>query len=323
MLTDITHYKALPVGTVLDGKYEILSILGSGSFGITYLARFVKLESQVVIKEYFPNELAHRDSSSTVIPTSSSLHNYYAKGKEKFLFEAQTIAKFKHPYIVRVIDYFEENNTAYFVMEYEQGETLGEWLVSHPHPSQETIFSLIVPILEALSEIHSQHIYHRDIKPDNIYIREGAVPMLIDFGAAKQSYQEGSKASSFNPQTAGYAAPEQKASIAKYIGPHTDIYAVGAVLHKVVTGHTPPTADDRSISRDNEGADSYTPLASQNIGGYSSKFLSHIDWALSFLSRDRPQSAREFQQSLMGVDIPKPKKPSKQAEVKKPQSQHI
>jgi len=319
-MNEQVHYKALNAKTVLDNRYEILSILGSGGFGITYLANFTKLGSKVVIKEYFPNDLAHRDTSSTIVPFSTEVKEFYDKGKERFLLEAQTIVKFKHPNIVKVIDYFETNNTAYFVMDYEEGEDLGIYLKKKQKLNQEEILNIIMPILDGLREVHSHDVYHRDIKPDNIYLRDNGSPMLIDFGAAKQlTGQDGSKASSFNPKTASYAAPEQKASIAKYIGPYTDIYAIGAVLHYIVTNTTPPTADDRSISRDNEGIDNYKPLAEQNIKGYSKEFLSTIDWCLSFLSKNRPQSVKELQNALMSkpTQIEEPQK--EEEPVKKPQ----
>ena len=302
-IDNIIHHQSLPKDTILDSRYKIISILGYGSFGITYLALFTRLNQKVVIKEYFPNELAHRDSSSTVIPTSSQVEHYYKQGKDRFLFEAQTLAKFNHLYIVRVTDYFDDNNTAYLVMDYEEGETLGDLLSRENSMGEERVLSIIVPILEALNEIHSQNIYHRDIKPDNIYIRSGGEPMLIDFGAAKESYQKGSKASSFNPQTAGYSAPEQATSASKYIGAHTDIYAIGAVLHKIVKGHTPSKSSDRSNSIINEDIDTYIPLATENIDGYSPKFLSLIDWALSFKSKERPHSAVEFRDALMACGV--------------------
>jgi len=312
-----TNYKALPSGTILDKKYEIIRELGSGGFGITYLANFIKLDAKVVIKEYFPNDLAHRDTNSTIIPSKSDEEDFYEKGKERFLLEAKTIAKFKHPYIVRIIDYFEENNTAYFVMEYEDGNSLEEWLQTHKNLTEDDILPIIVPILDALTEIHTQHIYHRDIKPDNIIMREDGVPLLIDFGAAKASDQQGSKASSFNPRTASYAAPEQKTSISKYIGPYTDLYAIGALLHKVVTGKTPPTADDRSISRDNEDKDLYEPLADKTIKGFSKEFLASIDWCLEFKGKDRPQSAKELQKALMHKPEAIPEKEEVKSQEKK------
>ncbi len=313
------NHKALPSETILDKKYEIIRELGSGGFGITYLANFIKLDTKVVIKEYFPNDLAHRETNSTIIPSKSDEAEFYEKGKERFLLEAKTIAKFKHPYIVRIIDYFEENNTAYFVMEYEDGNSLEEWLQTHKNLTEDDILPIIIPILDALTEIHTQHIYHRDIKPDNIIMRKDGVPLLIDFGAAKESDQQGSKASSFNPRTASYAAPEQKASISKYIGAHTDLYAIGALLHKVVTGKTPPTADDRSISRDNEDKDLYESLADKTIKGFSKEFLKNIDWCLQFKGKDRPQSAKELQKALMQKPEVTPEKKEEKPKEKKEQ----
>jgi serine/threonine protein kinase len=166
---------ALQSGTVLD-RYRIIRVLGEGGFGITYLAEDIQLGLKVVIKEYFPNEFAMRSGDSTITAKSKSLGDY-SKGMQRFKEEAQTLAKFNHPSIVKILGFFEANSTAYFVMEYEEGIDLSQYLKQEKRAlSQEEILSIMMPILEGLKEVHKYNYLHRDIKPGNILLRKKRLP---------------------------------------------------------------------------------------------------------------------------------------------------
>ncbi|MEA3503286.1 MAG: serine/threonine-protein kinase, partial [Actinomycetota bacterium] len=179
-------------GAIL-GNYKIIRVLGEGGFGITYLAKDTSLALEVVIKEYFPNEFAIRSGDSTITAKSKSIDDF-KKGKQRFKEEAQVLAKFSHPSIVKILGYFEANDTAYFVMEYEEGIDLSQYLKQKGTPlKQEEILSIMMPILEGLKEVHAHNYLHRDIKPGNILLRSNNSPVLIDFGASKLALGEASK----------------------------------------------------------------------------------------------------------------------------------
>ena len=181
------HFRnALPMQSMLL-EYRIDQVLGAGGFGITYRARDSNLDKDVAIKEYLPGELAMRDPEGNVVPQGTSHEAGYQWGLDRFLLEARTLAKFSHPHIVRVLRYFEANRTAYMVMDYEQGDSLKTTLQLDPQPPEEKLKALLAPLLEGLSAIHATGFLHRDIKPDNIYIRADGRPVLIDFGAARQA----------------------------------------------------------------------------------------------------------------------------------------
>ena len=219
---------SLNAGTVLE-KYEIIRILGEGGFGITYLAEDIHLGLKVVIKEYFPNEFAVRSSENTITAKSKSVGDF-AKGMKRFKEEAQTLAKFNHPSIVKILGYFEANDTAYFVMEYEEGIDLSHYLKQEKRSlCQEEILSIVMPILEGLKEVHAYNFLHRDIKPGNILLRTNKSPVLIDFGASKLAIGEASR-SITSMLTEGYAPLEQYSTDIKQQGPFTDIYAIAAVM---------------------------------------------------------------------------------------------
>ena len=159
---------SLKPGSVLQ-NYTIIRVLGEGGFGITYLAKDNELGLEVVIKEFFPNEYAMRSSDSAITAKSNSLGDY-SKGMQRFKEEAQILAKFNHPSIVKILGYFEANNTAYFVMEYEEGIDLSQYLKEKGKGiSQEEILSIMMPILEGLKEVHSHKYLHRDISPETYF----------------------------------------------------------------------------------------------------------------------------------------------------------
>ena len=299
----------LKSGSVLQ-NYTIIRVLGEGGFGITYLATDNDLGLEVVIKEYFPNEFAMRGSDKTITAKTKSMGDF-AKGLQRFKEEAQTLAKFSHPSIVKILGYFEANQTAYFVMEYEEGLDLSQYLKQKNAPhGQNEILSIMMPILEGLKEVHKYKYLHRDIKPGNILLRSNNSPVLIDFGASKLVTGDVSK-SITSMLTEGYAPLEQYSTDIRKQGPFTDIYAIAAVMYKMITGKVPPSAQTRSYQLLSEGDDPFQSLMSLKLSGYENNFLSAIDRALAINGRDRPQDVQEFQKDIAGL-LKREKKPRKE-----------
>ncbi len=293
------NQSALPIGSTLQ-EYKIESILGAGAFGMTYLALDTHLDKKVVIKEYLPNDLAVRIESSTVVPKSNLDNDNYLWGLDRFSLEARVLGKFNHPNIVRINRFFNDNNTSYFVMDFERGMDLDAYLKSHGGKlNEEEIYNIIMPILDGLREVHSKDYLHRDLKPANIFIRDSGSPMLIDFGASRIAV--GSKTQSLTTiLTEGYAPKEQYSSTSKQ-GAYTDIYAIGAVMYKMATGKIPTESSARvDLTSDGE-LDPYQKLQYQKSLPYGENFKIAVDWALSLSARDRPQSVKEFQNALMGA----------------------
>ena len=296
-MIDAQH--SLPEGAVL-GKYQIINVLGEGGFGITYLAVDVSTGWRVVIKEYFPNEFAIRKGDSSIVAKTSSAKDF-KRGQQRFKEEAKILARFDHPSIVKILGYFEANNTAYFVMEYEEGLDLSQHLRQIGSPvSQEEIISLIMPILEGLKEVHRHRYLHRDIKPANILLRDAKLPVLIDFGASKQTMGDVNK-SVTSMLTEGYAPLEQYSTDIKQQGPFTDLYAIGAVIYRMISGKVPPSAQTRSYQLLQDGEDPLVLLGDMNLHGYDGNFLYAIDRTLLLKGKERPQSVQEFQDMLMGM----------------------
>ena len=198
---------SLPKGTVLAGKYIIGRVLGQGGFGITYIAQDYRTKELVAIKEYFPDTLATRTDRTTVSSFSGEREEAFIYGRECFLEEAKTLSHFiGNPNIVRIISYFEENNTAYFAMEHLKGESLMSYLKKMGGKiSFDKAMQLIGPVMDALAAVHATGIIHRDISPDNIFLTEDGKTKLIDFGAARYSLGDRSRSLDvvFTPATAG------------------------------------------------------------------------------------------------------------------------
>ncbi|MDP4197310.1 MAG: protein kinase, partial [Bacteroidota bacterium] len=237
----------LPLRTILNGKYLIGRVLGEGGFGITYLGRDLNLDLKIAIKEYFPTGFVTRENTTTnnVTPYTGEKNQFFNNGRDKFVDEAKRLAKFYSlPGIVSIKDFFQENGTAYLVMEYVEGETLKQHLsrVGGKVPATE-IFELMKPLMNSLIDVHNTGIIHRDISPDNIIITKEGNIKLLDFGAARDFSDSGNKSLSVMLKP-GYAPEEQYRSRGVQ-GPWTDIYALCGTMYKAITGITPDESSER------------------------------------------------------------------------------
>lgn len=285
--------------------YQIESVLGRGGFGITYLARDTNLDQLVAIKEYLPHDFATRSGDSTVQPVSKDQEDMYSWGLERFMSEAQTLAKFRHPNIVRVQSVFKQNNTGYMVMEYEHGRPLYDIYKEKKQLSQKSLEAIYYPIVDGLSAVHQQGFIHRDIKPGNIYIRKDGSPVLLDFGAARQAVGTHSRTLT-SMLTVGYAPFEQYHEGSGKQGPWTDVYALCACLYEGIMGHKPKESAQRGMALLHNESDPYNPLSAQKIPGYDYAFLRGIDQGLMIQINDRPQTLESLMGMLKGeIQLPK------------------
>jgi formylglycine-generating enzyme required for sulfatase activity/serine/threonine protein kinase len=304
--------QTLPAGTRIE-EFVIEKVLGSGGFGITYLARDTSLGRQVVIKENLPAQFAWRETTTgTVRPrhTTGGDGDDFEWSMNNFLKEAETLASLEHPGIVRVLRKFEANGTAYFVMPFVDGKAfdtlIDERRAKGQAFSEEELKGCLSFMLDALGYLHDRGIYHRDIKPGNILISTDGVPTLIDFGSARQRLSERSMTV---VESAGYTPFEQLQSRGN-VGPWSDLYALGGTLVKAITFETPPKANDRAFN------DPWRPLAQRADlrAIYSAKFLSGIDRALAIRIENRWKDAgvwaRVLQvQATMAVPAPFTERP--------------
>ena len=281
-------------GTRLIGRYTIEGVLGQGGFGITYLGMDELHKKKVAIKEFFPQGIVTRniEYEDTVTVTLVGEKENYDKGKERFLKEAQTMAMFsKDKGIVKALDFFEINNTAYIVMEYLEGVTLKQYLRENKRIAAEDLVELLVPLIEALDEIHSQGLIHRDISPDNIMVLPDGRIKLMDFGAARDYTEFGEKSLSIVLKP-GYAPPEQYQTHGVQ-GPWTDIYALCATMYKCITGENPPDAIDRLVD------DHLKKISAFGIS-VSPQIEKAIIKGMSVAAKDRYQNVGDFCEDLYG-----------------------
>jgi len=284
----------LPPGTELNNRYVIESLLGHGGFGITYAAHDKVLKVRVAVKEYLPRQLATRGEGQTKVSVySGEARQHYDYGLGKFMEEAQSVARFAHhPNVVSARDYFTGNGTAYMVMEYVEGVTLKEYVAKKGGQiSFEEAKGIMMPVMDALREVHQAGMLHRDISPDNIYITTSAQVKILDFGAARYFAGEQSKSLSVILKP-GYAPEEQYRSSGKQ-GSWTDVYAVGATIYKVLTGKTPADALDRKEE------DTLEPPSRLGVSLPAPAEQALLQ-ALSVNAGQRFQSMGEFQQALLG-----------------------
>ena len=282
---------ALPAGLCL-GRYRLLRSLGQGGFGITYLAETTDTSEKVVIKENMPTTFAYRkEVSLTVSPLSAATTEGYNWAKSRFIDEACLLARLNHPNIVKVTEAFEAYNTAYYVMQYVNGEELGKAAPKPDVITEKWLTPVLTTILNALNDLHAQNIFHRDIKPNNILLQEDTTPILIDFGAARQIVAE---RSATLLQTPGYTPIEQIQQGGNR-GAWSDIYSLGATCYCLITGNCPPDSLTRLCAPAN-----YHPLVDNPKlkGRFSHGFLAGIDKALNMPIGDRWQSCTDWLQYL-------------------------
>lgn len=249
---DIGDDYLLPLGTLLDeGNILIGEKLGRGGFGITYVALDTSEFGLIALKEFVPSHMIHSMRVNNAVYIDPEDTEQYKKHMAFFQAEARTLAKLNHPNIVKVYFEFEENNTCYYGMELLKGLTLHQWVRNRGAVPAQEAFKIIDPVLDALKYIHSQNVYHRDISPGNIFLRDApgkymdVDPCLIDFGAAYDAQVAYSK-SAPHIKSRGFSPPEQNAGRSFY-GPYSDVYAISAVLYYMVTGRTPDPSEDRSL----------------------------------------------------------------------------
>jgi serine/threonine protein kinase len=281
----------LAEGTQLE-DYRILRVIAVGGFSIVYLAHDAK-ETPVVVKEYLPATLALRAAGEAAPSIAEADQAKFGAGMKSFFEEGRALAHLAHPNVVRVLNFFRANGTAYMVMRYERGRTLQEHIQNKRGPlAEDWLRSTFAQLLNGLREVHTDKLLHLDIKPANVYLRNDGTPLLIDFGAARQALSaEGMK---LQPTyTPGFAAPEQHAQRTD-LGPWTDIYAVGATMYACLAAAAPPPADRRAAK------DELVPASRAWSGAYSAELLRIIDWCLRLDPLERPQSVFALQKALIG-----------------------
>ena len=281
----------LKPGTLLQsGKYRIVRFINSGGFGCTYEAVHTSLDDRFAIKEFFVKDFCNRDENTSYVTVgTNSKKALVEKLKNKFINEAKSIRKLHHNGIVKVSDVFEENGTAYYVMDYIEGRSLSQLIDNKGRLTETETMRYIRQVSETLKYVHSKNMLHLDIKPGNIMIDEEDNPILIDFGTSKQYDEEsGENTSTLLGKTPGYAPLEQMDNSVQEFYPATDIYALGATMYKMLTGITPPNAIKRASGTKLE------PLPSNISEGTRNA----IETSLNILVENRPQSIDEFLRSL-------------------------
>ena len=300
------HKQALAHGFRL-GPYRVVRVLGVGGFGVTYLCEHEGLGVQVAVKEYLPNEIAVRDGLA-VHPKSAGDREGFEWGLSRFLDEARTLARFEHPNVVRVRDSFEANNTAYIVMDYEDGAPLDALLRRHGTLTETQLKRVLLPVINGLRQVHAAGFLHRDIKPSNIFVRRSdESPVLLDFGSARQALGRRSR-SVTAIASAGYSPPEQYERDGPQ-GPWTDIYALSALCYRAITGDAPMEVPRRQNQLMREQSDPLPKLAERSAPSYSDAFLEAVDWGLRLIETKRPQSLDEWLPRLERATTVRPTQP--------------
>ena len=292
-MNDAQHpLNALPQGHRLQ-EYELMRVLGFGGFGMTYLGFDHNLDKAVAIKEYLPADIATRTEDNSVAPQASQFRGDFEWGLERFLDEARTLARFDHRHIIKVHRFFEAHGTAYIVMEYAEGETLSAYLDRKWTLKEAELKAILYPILDGLEVVHGADFLHRDVKPGNIIIRdEDNSPVLLDFGAARQAI--GARSKSLTAIIMPGYSPIEQYSTQGDQGPWTDVYALGAVCYRALTGEPPADATERVIG------DTLIPVSERCAGRADAGFLKAIDWAIKVDKAARPQSVTAWRAALSG-----------------------
>jgi len=299
---------ALPIGYRFN-EFEIQEAIGGGGFGIVYRAWDHQLERTIAIKEFMPSTLAVRGDDMTLVLRGERCGKAFSAGLSSFIQEARLLAKFNHPNLLNVLRFWVQNDTAYMGTLFYSGTTLSKLRELQPTLIDEAWIHRVLPmLLGAVKTLHDDGYLHRDISLDNIQIQDNDVPVLLDFGSARQTI--GNLADETETMLRpGFAPIEQYTDDNESEqGPWTDIYALGAVLHTLIAGSPPPVSVVRSIQ------ESYLPLAQRQPQGYSAVLLQAVDKALALQPADRPRSIDEFA-ALLGLpvagigDVPTAKSP--------------
>ena len=285
------------------GCYRIEEVLGRGGFAVTYLATDENLDVEVAIKEYLPREITQRGADLQVTARKPEFVEDYDIGLQNFAREAKTLARFKHPHIVRVHQVLHANNTAYMVMDFERGQELAEIFEQRGHLPEEELRAILFPILDGVQEIHRHGFLHRDIKPSNIYVRDNGSPVLIDFGAARYTMSETTQQLTA-VVTVGYTPIEQYNVSEDTQGPWSDIYALAAVCYEAVTGEVAIDSVTRASSSVTKGDDPLASVRNHSKGRYSDDCYDAIDWGLRMEAEDRPQAIAQWRDSFDGIFNP-------------------
>ena len=294
-MTAHQHPAALPKGHRI-GEYEIVRVLGAGGFGITYLAFDHQLDGPVALKEYFPADAARRKPGWGVAPSTTGSRAVFTWGLDRFIDEARSLHRLRHPNVVRAHRYVQAHGTAYIVMEYVEGESLQQVIRERGRLTPDAWRRWLDPLLDGLAHVHGHGYLHRDLKPANIMIRAAdGTPVLIDFGAARMAARDRTHTQVL---THGYAPLEQYSGDGVQ-GPPTDIYALAAVSYRVLTGEQLSSAPDRVLD------DDYQPLANR-IGGADRRWLAAIDHGLALRPEDRPQTVPAWTAAMRVPAAPTP-----------------
>ena len=286
---------ALEAGTVLNGRYIVGRVLGQGGFGITYLAYDQSLKARVAVKEYMPNDMAARVGTTVSVAMKSRAEDF-TYGLERFNEEARTLAKFMgQPGIAGVTDYFDENGTSYFVMDYIEGISFKTYIANQGGKvSVEEALDVMIPVLRALTAVHAEGFIHRDVTPDNIYITKDGNVKLLDFGSARYSLGDKSKSLDVILKV-GYAPKEQYTRRGRQ-GPYTDVYSCAACLYAAITGCLPPESLER--------LDKDTLVPPSQAGVEIPLYLERaILKGLAVQPEDRFRTAGEFLEALESQEV--------------------
>lgn len=283
--------KELPKGHWLHG-YRIMRTLGMGGFGVTYLAEEKALERRVVLKENFPDSLCHRESGSldVVLSAPENGTDTFTWAHNNFMREARLLASLDHPYIAKVYAFFEAHKTSYYVTEFIEGKSLADVAADYARKNfpltQDAVLGVMIRVLDALHYLHEREVLHRDIKPDNILINRRGVPILIDFGAAREEYGD---SDSSVVESQGFSPIEQSTPDGN-MGPWTDLYAFGATLYYALTGSCLPESRQRELYDMADKLEEREDL----LKLYDKRILASIDRSIRPAIADRYQSAADW-----------------------------
>ncbi|MBF0470702.1 MAG: serine/threonine protein kinase [Gammaproteobacteria bacterium] len=289
----------LQEGVQLD-HFTIIRRIGGGGFSVVYLATDNNSGEEVAIKEYLPYRLAYRDSDGVTIcvrEEGEKVQERFSHGRRLFFQEASFLATLKHPNVVNVTGFFRANQTVYMVMKYSVGVSLHSYIRKEKGGlSEALIYKVFLPLLGGLAMVHDKGMIHLDIKPANIYLNHDFNPVLLDFGAVHPMFQT----RQYQPGqvvTVGFT-PYEQSKIGGYVGPWSDLYAIGASMRCCITNDAPPSAEDRRM-----GDAEMRPMAESYKRRYSQRLLTAIDWALEVEPAVRPQSVAELVEALNREEV--------------------